>query len=203
MNNNIYKYIDGQMSGIEKEEFEKLLEKDDRLKSEYELVRMNIAKLSQNSKIETDETYFNNVTVNFRTKLENKKTPRLFLLPKYSFVLPVAILVVMLSVMFLNPPSNNNMNLAQIINETDDSAKGELITEYADNSDSDDDVMEISNSREVDIIQTKLADELRSDGEAITKDVQLNYSDLNQVLENLSEKEQNEIYNEMINKKIL
>lgn len=204
MNYDIYKYIDGQMSDREKSEFEKLLQTDLKLKADFEQASKKLGAFSDSAKnIQADETYFNNVTVNFRTKLESKKTPRLLLLPKYSFALPVAILMVMMSVLFLNTPTHNNMNLTQIINEYDDSSKSELINEYAENTEVVEEAIETTDSQVGELIQTTIATELSTDTEAVSKDMQLSYSDLNQVIDNLSEKEQNDIYNEMINKKIL
>ena len=203
MNYDIYKYLDGQMNDREMKEFEEFLGKDSSLKNDFDKVSGNLDLLKKTAKIEADSIYFNNITANMRSRIETQKSPKRFFYPKFAVALPSLILVFMVSMVFINNRVENHLNMYQIISELDDHSKGELIREYSENSVEDGDVIEIADSQGTETIKSNLIDELKGDTESLKSAMELSYSDLNQELDNLSDNEESEIYNKMINMKIL
>jgi len=205
MNYDIYRYIDGQMSKGETENFEKRLLLDTVLKKELDETRHKLSVISDAGKfVEADQTYFSNITVNFRNRLEIKRSPRRFSLVKYSFVLPALVITITASILFFRNPASNTVTLKQVISEYDDKAKNQLIDEYSDNSlAAAAEEPDVPEAKADELAGKQLAKEISADDESLNRAMPLNYAEFNQVMDNLSDKQENYIYNEMINKKIL
>ncbi len=82
----ITKYLSDLLSEDEKLQFEAELKTNSELKRDFEKIQSQI-KLLADTNFGTDETYFNNLTVNFRKKMDKRKTAKQFRLASaFTFV---------------------------------------------------------------------------------------------------------------------
>ena len=198
MKNNIelfIKYLDDQMNIEESKSFEDNLRINSRLKEEFEAFRKIYS--VKNSKIEIDDRYFSTLLPNVKMRLGESKPKYKY---RYALILPAIILVVF----FLFRPSNND----DIINDYNFENLWVVITQ-------DEDLAQNIVNRAISIENNYLTDsnfisEFYSE-EIILDESVFDYLEShlaiteinNNLVDSLSENEFNNLYESIIDKKIL
>lgn len=105
MNNKdtILKYLSDLMDDKEKREFEDELKNNSVLKEEYDKYSRGISNFVEDTQVEEDSAYFNNLVPKIKAKLDKKKKSRTYI---FAPVLSFGIAVLML--LLLSFPSNKN-----------------------------------------------------------------------------------------------
>lgn len=124
----ILKYLSGLLNDSEKIEFEKRLESDPGLKKEFMSIYGKLEGLQQFSDVEVDQTYFNNLQVKVRSRMENSS--RINWVPRISFALSL----VLVAYIFLFTGKSNNQFVVNLEKElSGDSNYTALLDKYFDN----------------------------------------------------------------------
>lgn len=111
--NKILLYLDGQLSGKEKTEFENQLKNSPELQEEFENLKKKFSALKELNNIEFDDSYFIHLVPNVRGRLEKKN--RKFLIPRFAFSTIGVILVAVILLFTFNKKENIDMNSIQQI----------------------------------------------------------------------------------------
>ncbi|RMD49735.1 MAG: hypothetical protein D6830_04255 [Ignavibacteria bacterium] len=124
----ILKYLSGLLNDSEKIEFEKRLESDPGLKKEFMSIYGKLEGLQQFSDVEVDQTYFNNLQVKVRSRMENSS--RINWVPRISFALSL----VLVAYIFLFTGKSNNQFVVNLEKElSGDSNYTAMLDKYFDN----------------------------------------------------------------------
>lgn len=203
MNSELFRYIDGQMSDFEKESFEKKLGGSSELRAEYELVAGKIHVIKDYQKIsENDSAYFNNILPKFRSRLETAQKPKLFFVPKYSVAVPAMLLMFIVSSVFVNKNVERKMLNNKPVYVFSEQEKNEIINEYASDIDINENVTAKIDEQRGDSIEKKFVEGLNVDDDELFNAISPATDDYSKLIDNLTEKEADRIYNEIINKNI-
>ena len=198
----ILKYLSDLMSPDEKSNFEKLLESDSDLKSEFERISNSIGEFSNSTKSESESAYFTNLVPRIHERMAAEKNRGIIrFAPGFSFGI-VAILLLLLQIPQRDDNSifefNNTYDeLTNIFSENDDTLFSDyfelgLVDDYSYYSyESDDTFPDI-------YIDQSILSEIGYDSESEFYDYSFSSS-----IDEYSSEEANIIYSELINKKIL
>lgn len=191
-NDKILKYISDYMSDDEKVEFEKELNESQELQDKLQNYKSYLQKL-KSTPVE-ENFYFNNLLPRVKEKISGRVRHRIPLIPKLA---AGAALVVVLF-LIINPfGKSSRTNFEQIILNNSDAYQNEILSSIEETNPSvlPEEVLKNTDN----LINTNLSSEL----ELNDLNVETEYTKTSYLLENINETEANEIYNQLVNKKIL
>ena len=194
MNEKIFRYAEGEMTPEEKAQFEKELKASEVLMAELENYKNLLSEVVDLRAVESDERYFSNIIPEFRNNLEKKKKR------SYHPALSFASAVVTVMILFFILPINNK-NIDDYVNNIPDSAISEYLNNYGDQqlmSNIPDDYVASYDSIADAMLYSQIRAELGTDVQASV----YNNIDYNSLVETINPQEADQIYAEMINKKI-
>ncbi|MDR3666035.1 MAG: hypothetical protein P4L35_04235 [Ignavibacteriaceae bacterium] len=191
-NDLILNYIEGKLSGEDKNKFESELKNSSSLQKELAAYRNVYNQFSGYKEIPSDDDYFRNMIPRFRSKLPGKL--KRFPLQKVSFAAAASLIVVMFMFLLLNK-TNQTPNLTENLDEHE-------LTELWDKFSSDVSPSEFSSDVAVDsTINALYLNEIN-----ITPEIDAYYfadrrSDISTIVKDINDEEADNIYKEIINKK--
>ena len=201
MNNKdkILLYLDGQMPESERIQFENELKTSVELQQEYEKLKSKFSSLNDLNNIEFDDSYFVNVVPNVRKRLEKKSKKEL--IPKFAWSAASVVIIAVVMIFTLNKKENINMNSIQQItanmntNELEETLNA-LNTGITDNSE-----LIQTNERSDSLIDAALVNEISSSITGENNYFAYDETDINSYINKMNEKEAEQIYNEILNKR--
>lgn len=201
MNNRdkILLYLDGQMPESERIQFENELKTSVELQQEYEKLKSKFSSLNDLNNIEFDDSYFVNVVPNVRKRLEKKSKKEL--IPKFAWSAASVVIIAVVMIFTLNKKENINMNSIQQItanmntNELEETLNA-LNTGITDNSE-----LIQTNERSDSLIDAALVNEISSSITGENNYFAYDETDINSYINKMNEKEAEQIYNEILNKR--
>jgi len=185
----IYLYLDNQLSGKDKEDFEKELLRDTELNRKFLKVKSDLQEFKSPDHPDTDDSYFNNIIPEFRKRLE----PRRSSVPRFVYAFSGIAAVVIALVLVLNQGNENGINE---ISELNTSEVESAMTEYYVLDDMSS-LTDETRDRISDQIDSVIVEELSL---ADAGKEYLGESDINTLIAGLSEEEAEIIYSQIINK---
>lgn len=196
MNNNekILKYFSDDLSYEQKKSFENELENSAELKKEFLKFHEKLSELKNAAKPKTEENYFINLTPRIREKIKKKKQP--FTIPKLAVSFAAAAVVVILLLLNNEEPKNifsieeNKTILIEVIEET----PNELLYDYF-NLSPNSGGNNFSLFADIDEYDEQVLEKL---GEKTLK----SFNEF-ELIDDLNEETADEIYNQLLNTKIL
>ncbi len=193
-------YLDNQMSDEERNSFEKELENSPQLQSRLEKYRKLLGEISTSKNLEADKEYFAEMIPKFRGRLELKQ--RMRFMPKLAFGMTTLAAVLVVLFFALNR-SNNYKSIvlkktaAQSTNYNGSSDLNILSDQYNLGTLS---AAEITYSNSV--LDSLLYKELNLTPQSLNGYTFDNNQDLNTVVQGINQKEADEIYDQLLHKKI-
>jgi hypothetical protein len=190
----LFLYLDNQLSSTERKQFEELLSKDEELRESFNKYKGNMEELKSLQNIEVDSAYFSNLSARFREKYEQRKKP--FYYNKIAVgIATAAILFIVFVYPFsdsINLFENGEISLEELnlysLNSVNNVGK---IEHY----DLDDEELELINSR--------ITEQLDIPEAQINRLISINPGEVYRMVEELSDKEVEQIYNDLSQKTIL
>jgi len=201
VNDKIILYLDNQMNDEEKLDFENELKDSVTLQEELEYYKKFLNEISELKNISVEEDYFSQMIPTLRGRIDERK--RLKIIPKLAFaVTTIAAVIVVFFFTFMNKSvkkvagpakiettRNSSNDFASILrNDSNQLNLGDLSNEEISKYDSVFNAM-ISNALS---LSPQSFNYLSAD----------NNTDLNNMLQGINQKEANEIYNQLLHKKI-
>jgi len=197
-NEEVIRYLDGQMNEEEKLHFEKMLTGDPELRLEIDRVRNFLSGIKSDAEPETDETYFINMLPEFHARQTRKQK---FHFAKLAYSLSTAAALVLIVFLIFRPASSvNYSNLTELGSLTENEIN-ETLNQYA----GDYSISELAGSASAktdSIVSNIVANELEltPSTESAVADRYLNTDEL---LNSIDESEANELYSQLINEDII
>ena len=197
-NDKIVQYVDGAMTEKEKTLFEEELKSSPELQKQLATFRSIAGAFSIYAEPAADEYYFRNMVPGFRAKLPGRL--KRFPLLTVSFASASIVVVSMFLFLLLNK-SDNIENIAENLNEHQ---LTELINTYSsDKSASEVVSTEVSSDASTEsVVDTLYSREFNIAPETVSYYFADRRSDLTSVIQDINQEEADNIYNEMINKKL-
>lgn len=177
------RYLAGMMPESELREFENELSKSEKLSSELNKLKRDLQDLSPDFSESYDHQYFRNLVPDIRAEMEKRRTGSGTLI---KYLAPACILVL---AYFLIPFRSSSL-LEEQINDLNDSSKTEML--YL--------IDESVPLEENDLIEYAVTGQLEQEA---LNGIDAGYIATEDLIENLSEEQVNQIYSAMLNKKIL
>ena len=196
----IIRYLDNQMSDIEKERFEKEINNSPDLQKEIEDYKILLSKIEAAKIIDVKEEYLNNIVPNFRARLEKKNKARKFSVKLAYAGSTLTALVIAAILFFGKPPDSNKIENVQQLESEMTSAE---IAAVANNYLNDVNLTEMNlNSSDIyDSVFTKmLGNELTINSNANLDLIASNDAGLTQLEKYINDENAEAIYNEIMNK---
>ena len=198
-NEQIIKYLDGNLTEKEKLHFEEILKNDPQLKRETERVKYLISEMKSDAEPEADESYFINMLPEFNARKEKKKK---FIFSKIAYSLStVAAVILILFLVFKPSGTINYSNLTELSKNLTDSELNEAFNEFGDQY-SINDLMSSAPAAADSIVSNMVADELDLSASA-DKTIADKYLSTDDLLSSINEAEANELYSQLINEDII
>ena len=125
-NEMILKYMAGQLTPLEKEEFEQKLASDPELRKKVDAIEETLGQFKSLNEAEIEDSYFTNLIPKVRQKIDDNGKKKVFkLVPAFSLALTVLI-VLLLNLPTMDEPSEFKLSfsedeLAGILTDLDDS----------------------------------------------------------------------------------
>lgn len=193
-------YLDGQMSDEQAALFEKELANSRRLREQLEQYKSFMLELGEMKNIPVDEDYFVNMVPRFRENLDKKKKHSF--VPKFALGITTISAVIIILLFSFNRSSNNITNIPPSTVETKQNV---YVLNYSPVQDqlginylSPDDAVDIDST-----ITSMLSDELNLSPQSLNDIASSNGStDLESMLQGINQDEANQIYNELLHKRI-
>ncbi len=196
----IIRYLDNQMSDIEKERFEKEINNSPNLQKEIEDYKILLSKIEAAKIIDVKEEYLNNIVPNFRARLEKKNKARKFSVKLAYAGSTLTALVIAAILFFGKPPDSNKIENVQQLESEMTSAE---IAAVANNYLNDVNLTEMNlNSSDIyDSVFTKmLGNELTINSNTNLDLIASNDAGLTQLEKYINDENAEAIYNEIMNK---
>ena len=196
----IIRYLDNQMSDIEKERFEKEINNSPNLQKEIEDYKILLSKIEAAKIIDVKEEYLNNIVPNFRARLEKKNKARKFSVKLAYAGSTLTALVIAAILFFGKPPDSNKIENVQQLESEMTSAE---IAAVANNYLNDVNLTEMNlNSSDIyDSVFTKmLGNELTINSNTNLDLIASNDAGLTQLEKYINNENAEAIYNEIMNK---
>lgn len=172
------------MSPEEISRFESELRVSETLNTDFEKVRASLTKLNPDTTESNSHPYFTNLIPRMRERMDHEKSGSFSIL---KYVAPVVVVVLL----YFLIPFNGTSDFEEQIYRLNDTVQTELLNFI-------DEPVELTADTE--IFDSALGDELNLDE---VNQIDAGYVNTNDLLDNLSNEEINDIYNSMISKKIL
>ncbi len=193
-------YLDGQMNEKDRSMFEKDLASDSQLKSEMEEYKQFMDGISSLKNIKTEPDYFINIVPEFRKNLNTKAKSRL--IPKFAFVLSAITAVVLLLLFTLNrsdniAPNYSSTNIDSVIDNYTFNYSP-LHDQFDINSLNNNDYSNLDS-----VVSVMLSNELNLSSQSLSDLTTTNVTtDLQSMLQGINNREADQIYNELLHKRI-
>ncbi len=198
----IFSYLEGQMSSEEKLKFEKELALSPELKSMLEKYRNLLSNVNDLKNISVDQAYFTNLIPNFRSRLGSKHKKKI--IPKLALGLSTLTAVIIVALFVMQRPKKITAvnNYLPSVDSTLSVLQVNLnpVQDNYDLSNLSSDEAARYDSVVTSMISTEL--DLSSAGVNYMNETGDN-TDLKSMLQGVNEDEANKIYNELLHKKIL
>jgi hypothetical protein len=205
MNDKIILYLDGQMTGKEKDSFEKELNESKLLRDELDRLKAFNAGISKLNNISAGEEYFVQMIPKFRSKREQKRKFGLFPGIAYGVSTATAVIIVMLFVtnktvtnktisVQANVISENMYNTEPALDASSLSDQFGFVNMSREEIANSDSLLNTMFVKELDLTPQSLSDLSQTDN---------NSSDIQTILQGVNDKEADAIYKEILHKKIL
>ena len=192
-------YLDNQMNESEKASFEKELDSSPQLKSELENFKKLLGKINDAKDVAADEEYFVEMIPKFHGRLQLKQ--RIKFMPKLAFGMTTiaAVLVILIAVLNrnMNKVSVQNKPAVQAANYNGSSDLNILSDQYNLGALTPSEIA-YSNS----VLDSLLYKELNLSPQSLNEYTFDNTQDLNSIVQGINQKEADEIYNQLLHKKI-
>ncbi len=192
-------YLDNQMNEAERASFEKELESSPQLKTELENYRKFLNKIDDAKDIVADEEYFVEMIPKFHGRLQLKQ--RIKFMPKLAFGMTTVAAVLVILFFALNKGTNKtvvqNKAAVQTTNYPGSSDLNILSDQYNLGALTPAEIA-YSNS----VLDSLLYKELNLSPQNLSDYTFGNTQDLNSIVQGLNQKEADEIYNQLLHKKI-
>ncbi len=191
-NETILKYLSGLMDETEKTRFEKELENSSVLYDEYAKIKQHLGNLKNAGEAKVNSSYFNNLLPNVRERIERKKKYRYLRRTVYAVPALAALLVMFL---MYSPNKNGDVSITDMVNDIVTKVdQNEVAGRYMNlnNDFSDYDLYQPANPFEVEIPSG-----WEKSAESYYLSNQVRYNDDYNLLENLSDKELEQVYNDL------
>ncbi len=194
-------YVDGQMTEDEKASFERELKSSKELAEDFKKYNLVLSDISKVKNVSTENEYFLQMIPKFRGRFELKR--QLKIIPKIAFSVTIIAAVLIFFIFNFN---KSNKNLTQTSTSTVN--QNISVNNYSDLSTLADQFNfsgmsneEISNSNS--ILDSLLIEELDLTPQSLNNmTADNNNSDLNNLVQGINEKEADQIYKEILKKKI-
>lgn len=200
-NNKIIEYLDNQLSESEKASFENELKTSPSLQSEFLQYKKFKNSLSELKNIEVDESYFIETIPKFRTR--QSLLQRYKAVPRLTLSLSTLLAAALILVIFI-PRSNKVIapNKVVVVIDSSGSEFSTLLDPSADNFN-----LNYISSNEAShydsLLNSMITKSLDLSPNELSYVAPSNNSDLSGLLQNINEKEADNIYNEVLKQKIL
>lgn len=199
-------YLDNQLSAEDRAMFEKELDNSQQLRTELENYKKFLKDINSVKDITAGNDYFAEMIPKFRGRLELKQ--RMRFLPKLAY--GTTAIAVVLAVLFLLVNKNVNNKESIVFNKSLQSNKSTQIEKIESTSDMNilSDQFNIGELSQSDIIYSNsvldslLYEELNLSPQNLNDFTFENNQDLNTIVQGINEKEANDIYNQLLHKKI-
>ncbi|MBS4033893.1 MAG: hypothetical protein KGZ85_05470 [Ignavibacterium sp.] len=190
----IFLYLDDQLSQIERKKFEESLLNDEELLSLYNQHKNNMNELKSLQNIEVDSFYFSNLTARFRDKYQSKR--KFYLNSKFAIGIAVSAIIIMI---YLNPFSENSDSF--LIGDYN----SEELSYYSINIDNTigfSNVYDL-NEEQLDLLNSSITEELGLSESNFKRLISPTQPEIYRMVEELSEQEMEQVYNDLSKKTIL
>ncbi len=194
-------YVDGQLNSEQKAAFEKELESSQSLKEELEKYRKFLVGIKELKTSSLDESYFTEMIPRFRGRAEEKK--KLRFIPKLALGTTVISVVLILFFFTFTHKENKVIQspVVNIANDITDSQGLQSYNYYSYQLDPNDfSQQEISNIDST--LNGMISQELDLSPQSMNYISADNHTDLQNMLQGLNNKEADEIYNQILHKRI-
>lgn len=200
--NEILKYLSDLMTDSERANFKKKLNSDTELQKEFESLKLKLDTLKENTEIESDTGYFNNLLPRTMEKIDSQREKKSkYLIPAFSFGITI-LLIFLLNLPSLDDKSSQNnsgdIEFTQLIEESDSE---ELLSLFESNFIND--YVFYRSGDYNNYIDFESEDEFYLFNENFPDEVYYETNSENDPFSSMTEEEADIIYEELINKKIL
>ncbi len=198
--NKIIRYFDNQMPDDEKLLFEQEIRNSPELQKEMDDYKSLIFAVKETKDIELKDDYLVNIVPNFREKLGRKSKSKSFSV-KFALAGSTAAAVIIAVLLLFNTPNKSNIeNIQQLASQMTPDEVASAASNYINNVSLSD--ININSSGVYDSIFTKiLGNELSISSNLNLDQISSNNSNLLQFEQYINDKEADNIYNEILNKK--
>lgn len=200
INDEIIKYLAGNMELSEKAEFEERISKDSNLKLQLEEYKSNLSSIKELANMEAENNYFNGLLPKIRERIEPEKQSTVNVWKKIAFSFPIImILAFFLYKQFISTGVTNTNDMQTVITKMNDTTKVELLNRFADRNSLNDLLLQ------QDSVQT-LSEEISRElfkSVTVSNDPEVIFIDEYEVINELSRDEAELVYKNLINKKIM
>ena len=201
INDKIILYLDNQMSDEEKLVFEDELKKSETLRRELENYKNLLGEIKEIENISIDEDYFSQMVPKFRGRMEERRKFRI--IPKFALGITTIAAILVLIIYTSNNKNVSNIN-TPVKTEITQNNNNDLLSLLGSNSNqlnlgilSNDDV-----TRYDSVFNTMLLNALSLSPQSVSYLTVDNNTDLSNMLQGINQNEANEIYNQLLHKKI-
>ena len=201
INDKIILYLDNQMSDEEKLVFEDELKKSETLRRELENYKNLLGEIKEIENISIDEDYFSQMVPKFRGRMEERRKFRI--IPKFALGITTIAAILVLIIYTSNNKNVSNIN-TPVKTEITQNNNNDLLSLLGSNSNqlnlgilSNDDV-----TRYDSVFNTMLLNALSLSPQSVSYLTIDNNTDLSNMLQGINQNEANEIYNQLLHKKI-
>ncbi len=199
-NNKIVEYLDGQLSQEEKDSFENELKSSPGLQSEFQQYKKFKESLTQLRNIEVDESYFIETIPKFRTRQSVLK--RYGVVPKLTLSLSTLLAVALVFVLIFFRSNKVAIPNKVVVVDSNGVDFSTLLDPSSDNFN-----LNYISSNEAShydsLLNSMITKALDLSPDELSYVAPSNNSDLTSLLQNINEKEADNIYNEVLKQKIL
>jgi hypothetical protein len=196
----IFLYLEGELTPEEKSSFEKELNSSPELQNKLKLYSNFISSVEETKKISSSSNYFDNIIPEFRKRLESNKQKKYY--PKIAYAFPALVILFLVAFFLFNTQNKltflNEQNLT--VNNVDDVGNYDLmnfsIDELIPSSLSTNDSVKYNTE-----FNKLIGNELNISSDSTKYLIADQILDYNGIIDNISEKDADVVYNYILNKK--
>lgn len=195
-------YLEGELSPEEKKSFEKELQNSTELQNELIRYRKFISAIEETKNISVESDYFSNIIPEFRRRLEERKEKRIY--PKIAYAFPALVILFLVFFFLFNTQNRQVIRNNQILtaNNTNTNSNGFFdITNFSIDELIPSDLTATDKEQYNSELNTILEKELNISSDSTKLLVADQLLDYNSIIDNISEKDADMVYNDLLNKK--
>lgn len=198
----IYLYLEGELSAEERKSFEQELENSPELQNDLNLYRKFVSAVNETKNISVESDYFSNIIPEFNRRFEGRKEKRIY--PKIAYAFSALVILFLVYFVLFNTQNRQVIKSNQVLTENSSNTNSngffditnfsvdELIPSNLTATDK-----EVYNSELNSILEKEL--NISSDSTKLLVADQL--LDYNSIIDNISQKDADMVYNGLLNKK--